>query len=156
MGMYTEVVVKVNLANTITDSELSVIKYLFDNGEKPEVLPDHPFFSCPRWHFIGQCSSYYHHPAAVNSLYASEGDPNDYYLFSRSDLKNYDNEISLFFDWIAPLTTSNPGDVLGYSWYEEDKEPTLMYNRYHLQSAYCIDVDELEKLLEGEDTDANS
>ena len=47
-------------------------------------------------------------------------------LFSRSDLKNYDREIELFFDWLRPLTCALPGDCIGWQWYEEHDEPTLV------------------------------
>ncbi len=123
MGMYTEILVKADInTKTISEVDLSVIKYFFDGAEQPENLPDHSFFKLPRWRLIGVCSSFYHHPRAVSSF------DNEYgYIFSRSDFKNYDGEIDAFFDWFRPLTTAPAGKCIGYSWYEEDSEPSLIY-----------------------------
>lgn len=49
------------------------------------------------------------------------------YIFSRSDLKNYDDEIAEFFNWFSPLTTAEPGKCIGYSWYEEHDSPIFIY-----------------------------
>lgn len=125
MGMYTEIMVKADVNLTeLSDCDRSVLDYMFGGGERPDVLPDHAFFKLPRWDYIGQCSSFYHHPKAVNSFDQSYG-----YIFSRSDLKNYDNEIAQFFNWFSPLTTAEPGKCIGYSWYEEDNVPTLIYKQ---------------------------
>lgn len=123
MGMYTEILVKADVNLTeINDTDRAVLNYLFGEGEKPAVLPEHRFFKLPRWEYIGQCSSFYHHPKALNNFDISYG-----YIFSRSDLKNYDGEISAFFDWFSPLTTAEPGKCIGYSWYEENDGPELIY-----------------------------
>lgn len=95
---------------------------MFGDGKRPDVLPDHAFFKLPRWDFIGKSSSFYHHPHALSNLDLSYG-----YIFSRSDLKNYDGEITAFFDWFSPLTTAWEGKCIGYRWHEEDDAPTLVY-----------------------------
>lgn len=89
MGMYTEILVKADVnVNNLSDMEKSVLNYLFDGGDKPDSLPDHPFFTLDRWSQIGRTCSFYHHPKAVNSV-SDCGE----YIFSRSDIKNYDGEI---------------------------------------------------------------
>lgn len=125
MGMYTEVLVKTSLREDLPKETLAVLDYMFGHkhGAQPEVLPDHPFFQLPRWDAIGKCSSYYHHPQAVNSIVKCES---GWYIFSRSDFKNYSGEVEAFFDWFAPLTDVPEGQCIGYSWYEEDKIPTLI------------------------------
>lgn len=123
MGMYTEILVKASVdLDSISQKNMSVIKYLFSDGEEPreDALPDHKFFTLPRWSLIGHCSSYYHHPVVINSMdeYGS--------IFSRSDIKNYDGEIEAFFDWFQPLATKTEGECIGYYWYEECELPTLV------------------------------
>ena len=121
MGMYTEILVKADVnISEISETDLTVINYLFGQGEKPCSLPSHKFFTLHRWEFIGKSSSFYHHPRAISNF-------EDSYIFSRSDLKNYDDEIENFFDWFRPLTTAEEGQCIGYSWYEEDAAPTLVY-----------------------------
>ncbi|MHB8152850.1 MAG: hypothetical protein ACYDG3_07260 [Bacillati bacterium] len=52
----------------------------------------------------------------------------------RSNLKNYDNEIEQFLAWIQPYIEAHSvsvGDdnffLVGYTRYEEDADPTLIY-----------------------------
>ncbi len=120
MGMYTEILIKACVKNDIPDQVENVLQYLFNNKEKPIILPNHSFFLCPRWSCIGRGCSYYHIPW-ITSRYS------DGYIFSRSDLKNYDNEIENFFDWIKPFLSGPKGLCIGYWWYEEDQKPTLVY-----------------------------
>ena len=123
MGMYTEILVKADInSKNITSEEKAVLNFLFGDSEKPSVLPDHRFFTLPRWQFIGKMSSFCHHPHAINSI-SDDGE----YIFSRSDLKDYNGEIEAFFEWFRPLTTAMEGKCIGYSWYEEDDKPTLIF-----------------------------
>lgn len=126
MGMYTEVLVKARLSNEAAKDDLiiSVIRYLFSGGEKPETLPEHDFFKTDRWDHIGNSCSFYHHPAVICSHHNEYGGN---YIFSRSDLKNYDGEVQAFFDWLKPFCDAEPGECIGYSWYEEELAPTLIF-----------------------------
>lgn len=47
MGMYTEILVKadVNLSK-LNDCDRSVLDYMFGDGKRPDVLPDHVFLNC--------------------------------------------------------------------------------------------------------------
>lgn len=42
-------------------------------------------------------------------------------------LKNYDDEIDKFFDWLNPYIEGIPGQCIGYKWHEYDDAPTLVY-----------------------------
>jgi len=121
MGMFTELVLKCDVRPNISDEVKSVLNFLFNDRTKiPEVLPDHPFFGLPRWSLIGSSSSYHHIPWS-DSKYS------EHYLFSRSDLKNYDSEIEQFIDWFSPYVCEDAGyRVIGWKWYEEDDEPELI------------------------------
>jgi len=69
MGMYTEVLVKARLKDGVTPQELEVLDFLFGHGKKePSNLPEHLFFNKPGWRAVGRCSSFYHHPSAVNDI----------------------------------------------------------------------------------------
>lgn len=120
MGMYTELVIKADVKPNIPTIVESVLHYLFNNGDKPEIYPEHKFFTCDRWDMIGSCSSHYHIPWATSKYHNG-------YLFSRSDIKNYAEEIELFIDWIKPYLDEEEGKCIGWSWYEEDNEPELLY-----------------------------
>lgn len=123
MGMYTELVIKCSIKDEIPEQVHKILQTMFGDGDYYEgELPNHPFFSRQRWRNIGRSSSYYHIPKAIS--YYNFG-----YLFSRSDLKNYENEIDLFLDWLDPYIAEIPGQCIGWVWYEEFKEPTLVYKK---------------------------
>lgn len=128
MGMYTELILKCDLKDDIPEKSLRIIQNLFNpegtciDAECIEDLPNHPFFKCTRWSHIGNSSSYYHHPKAFSHLEKGLG----FYLFTRSDLKNYDNEIENFLDWISPFIRESEDKCVGWKWYEEDDVPTLL------------------------------
>ncbi len=122
MGEYTEIIIKAEVKADLPQEVEAVLQFLFNGEEKPLVSIDHPFFKCDRWAFIGRCSSYYHIPWST-SKYEEE------YIFSRSDLKDYDNEIDQFFAWIDPYLDEEQGQCVGWSWYEEESAPTLQFKR---------------------------
>lgn len=121
MGMYTELVLKVDLVDNLPSNVIETLSFLFNGGEyEPPYLPDHPFFSKERWKRIGSCSSYGHVPWS-SSKYA-EG-----HIFSRSDIRNYDGEIQSFLDWLAPYLCEGMYSCIGWVWYEEEQAPTLIF-----------------------------
>ena len=127
MGMYTELVLKFEISKNLPKDVMQVFEYLFNNGEEPSFIPDHEFFKKSRWFVIGKSSSFYHHPECVKSW--CDVDYSDtIYIFSRSDLKDYNNEIQSFVDWAKPYIRPSTGDCLGWVWYEEEDAPTLIIN----------------------------
>lgn len=125
MGMYTELVLKCRVKESAPSSVMAVINHLFCGADAPETLPTHPFFGLTRWHCIGGMSSFYHHPEVVNSVPKFDFTDSNY-IFSRSDIKNYDGEIEAFIDWIKPYLENEEGECIGWSWYEEELQPTLI------------------------------
>lgn len=126
MGNYTEILIKAKIKSCIPDNVRNILMHLFDSKIEFEdeyiksILPEHEFFKCPRWHLVGTCCSSYHIPW-IDSNYE------DGYIFSRSDLKDYDDEIDKFFDWISDYIDGIPGQCIGYKWHEYDDAPTLAY-----------------------------
>lgn len=125
MGMYTELVLKCEVRGDAPDLVKQVVRHLFNNEDAPAELPDHEFFSCQRWEWVGSGASAYHHPEAVKSLVKYDWSE-DINIFSRSDLKDYDDEISKFIDWITPYVFASGETCIGWKWYEEDEKPTLI------------------------------
>ena len=119
MGMYTEICLRVCLKEDTPVGVIEIIRKLVA-GESTYNHPDHPFFLTPRNDFMMRCSSFYHIPFATMRLDKSGYGTDYYYLHGRSDLKNYSNEIELFFDWIYPYCEEG---MIGYSLYEEDIAP---------------------------------
>jgi hypothetical protein len=132
MGMYTELVLKCNIRDDVPQDVRNVLKHLFNQDEEPVTLPDHQFFKCQRWQMIGQCSSFYHHPKALSDYWTGHGGNEDSggCIFSRSDLKNYGYEITHFIDWLMPYIDEEEGQCIGWEWYEEDTQPTLLFKTH--------------------------
>ena len=129
MGMYTEWVLKCEVRDDVPADVRAVLNFLFNGADEPSRVPRHAFFSCPRWRMIGSCSSFYHTPFALSKY--SDGLEDDGsrggYIFSRSDLKNYDEEIEQFLDWLMPYLDHETGACIGWTWYEEHEQPTLLF-----------------------------
>lgn len=119
MGVYTELVLKANVKDNLSGEVEAVLQWLFNGEDKPSNLPNHKFFTFPRSGAVGNCSSYYHIPWAT-SKYA-EG-----YIFSRSDFKNYSDELETFVDWLRPYLHGCTGQCIGWEWHEESESPTLI------------------------------
>lgn len=126
MGMYTEIFVKLTLVENVDESVVEILKYMMGEGDKPTKLPDHPLFKTSRWGSMLRCCSYYHIPERVGKMFYDKI-AGQWFIVNRSDFKNYDNEASLFFDWIKPYTEALTKTFVGYTLYEEDDEPTLVY-----------------------------
>jgi len=123
MGTYTELVLKCAVKDDIPKEVDNVLKFLFGRDilmDMPEKLPEHPFFKKISWEAIGRSSSYYHIPCPVNFY-------NGKYLFTRSDLKNYHEEIESFLDWLIPYLCNSPGKFIGWQFLEQTREPLFIY-----------------------------
>lgn len=110
MGMYTEFSIKIKLREDVPEDVKNLMSKFFNSGslvlENRELYPaTHSFWSTPRydWFSYGE----YVHPNLSISV----------------DLKNYDNEIEKFLDWISPYVESANEGVRRY---EEDWEDTII------------------------------
>lgn len=124
MGMYTKLKVEIELDHSKRDFRkvVDVLCYMlytskYDDGAPPESARyfNHPLFETSRWSWMFRSSSCYfdgHEPSYLK----------DHTLHVDFDMKNYDNEIQKFLDWIRPYSSS-VGDV-GIYQYEEDEQET--------------------------------
>jgi hypothetical protein len=131
MGMYTELVLAVELDRDTPKDVIDILEYMCGmRGGIPEVLPDHPLFKAPRWAMLLCCDSAYF--AGDTNSYIKRDDFDSelkcsYYLTIRSNLKNYDYEIELFLDWLSQYVRYPLNECVGYYRYEEFKHPMLIY-----------------------------
>lgn len=128
MGMYTELVLKCEVKQKLPEEVEAVLQYLFNGKDLPAILPSDSFFQKPRWAAVGCCCSYYHTPFSL-SKYESN------YIFSRSDLKNYDGEIEAFLGWLRPYINEPEEKCIGWIWYEEFSSPRLIFKDASRQEA---------------------
>jgi len=121
MGMYTEIYINVDLKKDTPDDVIGVLKAMCDQ-ECKEVLVDYPY----KWICLFSNMSYYT-PSTNCKFLEFDTISNQWSLLGKGDIKNYGNEIEEFFEWIMPWIDGYPGDFIGYSRYEEDQKPTLMF-----------------------------
>lgn len=127
MGMYTQLVMGVNVKGDAPKEVIEVLEYMLNHemGEQPKVeLPSHPLFQSGRWRYMLMCDSYYFDGQTVSKMDWDEIGK-EWNLSIRCNLKNYDNEIENFCDWINPYISTE--GFIGYKQYEEADDPTLIY-----------------------------
>jgi len=125
MGMYTEIYINVDLKEETPDDIIKVLKAMcgmLPDQECSEVLVDYP----DRWVCLFSDMSYYT-PCTSCRFLNFDKISNKWSLLGKGDIKNYEGEIEKFFEWIMPYVDGYPGDFIGYSRYEEDQKPTLMF-----------------------------
>ena len=128
MGSYTEL----NIGVRICPIPTVVQKLNYMLGEDTEdVHIDHPLFTDQtRWKYMLLSDSYYFDGKSDSKLFIDDLYPDDpmYYLNVRCNLKNYDEEIEKFMDWLCPYIETK--GFLGYKRYEQCNTPTLIYKEH--------------------------
>ncbi|MFZ1361441.1 MAG: hypothetical protein WAS05_00705 [Candidatus Nanopelagicales bacterium] len=124
MGMYTEYLLRGEIKDDAPQQVRDVLTFLasrdFDSRVEPSPLPDHPFFVTDRWDCLGSRMSYYFPGSKGHSEFSEFG-----FIFY-GDLKNYDQEIAKFVDWIMPHL-KGWDNFIGYELYEEFDQPILYH-----------------------------
>ena len=129
MGMYTELNIAVEV-NTDENTRV-ILEYMVADKhyELNAKLPKHRLFESPRWQYMLKGQSYYFDHTADSTFVDkdswSEKPHNNRILNVRCDIKNYDDEIEHFLDWIYSFTATR--GFIGYKRYEEHANPTLIY-----------------------------
>ncbi len=128
MGMYTEFHFNSELREDVPEDVLVVLRFMLGRSGYPKELPSHELFSSSRWSHMLRSDSPYFDADACSTL-RFDHLTNSYYLCVRCSLKDYDNEISSFVDWITPYLEKSDGDFLGFSRYAQVQEPAVFYYR---------------------------
>ena len=130
MGMYTELVLSARI--DLSDKDfLSDLEYMVEGNDdlskSYQNKTQHRLFQISnRWHYMLRSDSSYFSGTTHSDIFKNEDSFSPaWYLTVRCNLKNYDGEIEAFLDWLAPHISES--GFLGYSRYEEFKNPTLIY-----------------------------
>ncbi|WP_195536352.1 hypothetical protein [Bacillus paralicheniformis] len=129
MGMYTELVCAFELIEETPSYIIETLEFMSgQRDEQPNELPDHKLFSeGSRWKWMLQSDSYYF-DRKTHSEIVSDTLVGGCYVTIRCNLKNYDNEIEHFIEWISPfIYKKDENYFIGYKRYEEDNEPELIF-----------------------------
>ena len=125
MGMYTELNIGVRICPT--PAVVQKLNYMLGKDTE-DVHIDHPLFTDQtRWKYMLLSDSYYFDGKSDSKLFIDDLYPNEpmYFLNVRCNLKNYNEEIEKFMDWLCPYIYTE--GFLGYKRFEEYDDPTLIY-----------------------------
>lgn len=120
MGMYTEIFVNTDLKENTPNEVIEVLKAMCAKDADAECLKDKP----NRWKYLFNNGSYYT-PSTECAALTFDDRSKQYSLIAKGDIKNYEDEIEKFFEFIKPWCDN---DFIGYYRYEESREPTLIYS----------------------------
>lgn len=143
MGDYTAIITNITLKNETPNHIRRLIDIIHDSSNPfllkgYEDLMTHDFFKCPRWQILLTGDSNY---IPFRSDYYFNGTK----LQSISNIKNYHNEIELFFDWIYPYCDTFESNTIGASITEEELH-TNWWGTYSINNGTlvtmkdCIDI----------------
>ena len=124
--MYTELVLGINLKEDVPNEVVDILTYMLESDQESlePTLPDHNLFRSDRWKFMLRCDSYYFAGFTHSEMYYDDIGK-QWEINIRCNLKNYDNEIEKFINWISPYVESR--GYAGYMRYEECSKPTEIY-----------------------------
>lgn len=129
MGMFTEFHYNVELIKNVPKNILDILHFMLDENRHKSIdtlmIPSHPLFNSERWKGMLLSDSFMF-KADTHSTLRFDDIAKVYFLCIRCNLKNYNNEIENFIDWIDPYVEAYTDDFLGFYRYEESEEPTIV------------------------------
>lgn len=129
MGMYTALHFGAALKLDTPTEVIDILRYMTAADKDPDNPPPTPaaelFSDDTGWHWMLLSDSYYFQHETNSQVvdFPTRG----HALSITCNLKNYNDEISKFLDWITPYVDAYPGEWLGYWMFEEDEKPTLIF-----------------------------
>lgn len=124
MGIYTELIFGASLKRDTPKQVIDALKYITGQIEdKPKDFPL-PEGRC-EW-LLGGGSGYF--PCHTKQFFKEEYS-DCWTLNTRSNIKNYNNEIETFLNWIEPYVqyASGVNNMYAIVIYEESETPTIYY-----------------------------
>lgn len=123
MGMYTELIFGASLNEDTPMEVINTLRYMVGDIDEPETLA----YNSDRNPLMGGS----HYFGVING--ATKMYYNDiakcWVLSSRANIKNYENEIESFLEWIKPYVESGSGnrEMYAITMYEDSELPNIYY-----------------------------
>jgi len=126
MGMYTELIFGAELKKETPKQVINALKYII--GELENKPNDFPLPKGRCEYVLKGCSYYFAVSESLSKIWFDEISKS-WKISSRSNIKNYENEIEKFLEWIKPHIERGSGakDMYAMTIYEEDFEPIIYY-----------------------------
>lgn len=126
MGMYTALSLGIELKKDAPVTVIRTIERMLGHNPILTEPPDHPLFKRERATWMLTCDSFYFDWQTGWRFELNEISES-WYLSGVCNLKNYNDEIDLFLDWITPYIETT--GYIGWKMYEEDELPTILSMR---------------------------
>ena len=126
MGMYTEIIFGASLKSDTPKVVIDTLKYMIG---KTKDRPSDFAFPISRFDYmLRSASNYFGISEPVCKMWYDKISKN-WIISTRSNIKNYCNEIEHFIEWIKPFVESGSGkrNMFAVVTYEEQEEPTFYY-----------------------------
>jgi hypothetical protein len=126
MGMYTELIFGANLKKDTPDQVINALKYMIGEIEEKPINFPLPEGRCE---YLLRAGSYYFGVTVSVSSLRYDKITESWVISSRSNIKNYANEIEMFLEWIEPYIEHGSGlrDMYAIVIHEQQSEPTIYY-----------------------------
>lgn len=123
MGMYTELIFGASLRTDTPQGVIDTLRYMIGDIEEPETV----LFNEGR-NPLGGGSTYFGVCDPVCRMWFDDI-KKEWIISTRSNVKNYDNEIEKFLAWIKPYIQNGSGERKMYAivTYEQSVESTIYY-----------------------------
>lgn len=131
MGMYTQLHLGVTLSKETPTEIINLLRFMLhetDDEKYTQPLPNHELFKHNRWVYMLTCDSYYFNYKTTH-LFKFDDIGQHWWFNVTTNLKNYEDEIGLFLDWINQYIEDpmrNCDEMLGYIRYEENALPDII------------------------------
>lgn len=133
--MYTALVLDARLKRDTPDEVIRALRAMVaGTGDNVPIVerPEHPLFGTSRWSWMLTGSSAYFPLERAPQLFkpvSGGGETTEPLMLSVGmSIKNYDNEIELFLDWLTPYIEEG----IGYRMYEQDDAVTPILCAGHI------------------------
>ena len=127
--MYTELILGCKIRGDAPKEVIETLKWMC--SEQEDNLPESwPFPKDSRHKRLFRMGSYYFAiSSSIPPVFQYDSNGNTWMLSTRSNLKNYNNEIETFLAWLRPYIEQGSGSREFYAivTYEEQAEPTIYY-----------------------------
>lgn len=137
MADYTRFSFNALLRSDTPKAVLDALSLMLDPNDSDDAvpvkqLPEHPFFRTFRWSHMLWSGSAYHQDSLLENGCPNptlEPSPDGLRLKFLCSFINYDGEVRLFCDWIAPHLADSDGTELGSVQFEDAQPSRLIIDR---------------------------